>query len=73
MCRSRLKFVSPLSFISLLIALIDTCTRKKLNISLNCLVEVDCYLKPLFHLLYDKSVMSAEELLYFSLILQIVV
>ena len=37
------------------------------------LVEVVYYLKQVFHLLYDKSDMLAEALLYFSLILWIVV
>ena len=30
------------------------------------LVEVDCYLKQVFHLLYDKSVAPAVAIIYFS-------
>ena len=51
-------------------ALIDTCARKQLfQISFNCLVEVNYYLKQVFHLLCHKSVTPAEELHYFFLIL----
>ena len=63
---------TPLIFILLLIALIDTSARKQLfEIRLTVkidLVEVVCYLKHVFHLLYDKSVTLVEALLYFSLI-----
>ena len=63
-CRSYLKFIS------LLIALADRCERKQLFlISLNCLVEVIYYLKKIFNFQYDKSVTTAEELPYFSLLL----
>ena len=56
MCRSYLKFISNANFISLLIALIDTCARKQLfEISHYCLVAVVCYVKQVFHLPYDKS------------------
>ena len=59
--------------ISLLIEMIDTCARKQLQkfhlaVKMN-LVEVIYYLKQVFHLTYDKSVMPAEEaLLHFSTI-----
>ena len=74
MCRSCLKYISPLDFISLLNVLIDICARKLFFfISLNRLVEVVYYLKQVFHLVYDKSVTPAEELFYFYLILWIFV
>ena len=76
MCRCYSKLISTLIFISLLIAL--TCARKKKSLGFYLTVETDLvkeayYLKHVFHLLYDYSVTPADELLYFSLILYIVV
>ena len=62
-CRSYLKYILP----SFLIALIDTSGKKNLTIKID-LVEVVNYLRQVYHLLYDKGVMSAEALLYFSFI-----
>ena len=45
--------------------------RKEKNFfktSLNCLVAVAYYLKLVFHLLNDKSVTPAEELLFINII-----
>ena len=50
-------------------ALIDVQENNFQKIYFNCLAEVVYYLKLVFHLLFDKSLTSAEELLYFSLIL----
>ena len=55
--------------ISPLMTLLDTCARNVYFISLNRLVEVVYQLKKVFHLLYNKSVMPVEALLYFSITL----
>ena len=78
MCRSYLKLISALIFISLLIALIDTCARKQLFYKFHFtveiyVVEVVYYYKQVFHLLYDTSVTPVEAILYLFIILQIVV
>ena len=68
-CRSYLQLISLLS------ALIDTCANKEIKFNLTVkidFVEIVYYLKQVFHLLYDKSVMPADALLCFSLVLKIV-
>ena len=64
-----MKFISPLDFTWIIIALIDTCARTNFIDSLSCLVEVAYYLRQVFHLKYDICVIPVDELPYFYLIL----
>ena len=64
-CRSYLKFISRLDYF----ALNHVQENSFFSISLNCSVEVVYYLKQVFHLLCHKSVIPAEELPYYYLIL----